>query len=83
MSRSAPDLPTIVEDLAKEAVTSLSSNRSSFTLSLNDVLAFLDIEREKDDERQVRELLKQRQGRRYALFPELRALLDDIAGERK
>lgn len=82
MSRATPELPAIVEDLAREAVSGLSSSRSSFTLSLEDVLTFLDIERQKDDERQVRELLKQKQGRRYALFPELRNLLDDIAGER-
>lgn len=81
LSRETPNLPAIVEDLAREAVDRLSSSRSSFSLTLEDVLTFLDIERQKDDERQVRELLKQKQGRRYALFPELRTLLDDIAGD--
>lgn len=70
------DMPMIAE-LARDALRELHSER--FVLEYDDVVSFLDIEHKKEDERQVRELLKQKQGRRHNLFPELRSLLDTIA----
>lgn len=78
MSNRFEDMP-IIQELAQEAISALKAS-PTFQLSVADVIEFLDIERRKEDERQVRELLNQRQGKRYAVFPELRSLLDRIAG---
>lgn len=75
------DIP-IIGELATEAFQELRNEGINLNVTFNDVLEFVDTEHQKENERHVRELLKQKEGRRHNIFPELRKLLDDIV-ERK
>lgn len=71
------DMP-LVKELAHAAVETLQKQDPSFSLTVDKVLAFLNIELKKEDERQARELMKRRAGRVYGLYPELRRLLESF-----
>ncbi len=71
----------LIQELVSDALRQIHSERGGFTLSVEHVLAFLNVEYQKENEKQVRELLKQRSGRRHGVLPELRELLDEVAEE--
>ena len=69
----------LIRELAEEALSAIKKEKPDFPITLENVMNFLVIEHRKENEKQVRELLSQRQGRRHGVLPDLRALIESVA----
>ena len=68
----------LIRELAQEALSTIKKEKPDFPITLENVISFLIIEHRKENEKQVRELLSQRQGRRRGVLPDLRVLIENV-----
>ena len=75
---SLADKP-LIKELVEEALISIKREKPNFPITFENIVDFLIIEHRKENEKQVRELLNQRPGRRRGVLPDLRVLIESVA----